>query len=226
MDAPDPGATPPSPDAIRSSIAALRARIVSAGGDPERVTILGVTKTFPAAWAAAAFEAGLVALGENYAGELVAKAEELRDLPIAWHYLGSIQTNKVPKLVSVTTCFQGVSRAKEAAAIAQRHPGAAIMVQVELTGLADRNGCPPEGVATLVAEARRMELDVVGLMTVAPIEPAAARKAFRTTSAMADDLGLQERSMGMTDDLEVAIEEGSTMVRIGRALFGARPPRT
>jgi pyridoxal phosphate enzyme (YggS family) len=223
---PDPGATPPLSTAIRSSIDAVRSRIVSAGGDPERVTILGVTKTFPAAWAAAAFEAGLGALGENYAGELVAKAEELAALPIAWHYLGSIQTNKVPKLVSVTTCFQGVSRVKEAAAIAQRHPGAAVMIQVELTGLADRNGCPPDEVPALVAEARRMDLDVTGLMTVAPIGPEAARQAFRTTRAIADDLGLRECSMGMTDDLELAVEEGSTMVRIGRALFGARPPRT
>ena len=99
------------------------------------------------------------------------------------------------------------------------------MVQVDFTGQDGRGGVPPEDVAALVTTAQTSGLDVRGLMTVAPIEADAARRAFRTVRSLADDLGLPECSMGMTDDLEIAVEEGSTMVRVGRALFGDRPAK-
>jgi uncharacterized pyridoxal phosphate-containing UPF0001 family protein len=112
----------------------------------------------------------------------------------------------------------------EGEAIAGRSPGASVLVEVEVSGLAGRNGCPPEAVAGLVRSLRSCALDVRGLMVVAPPGPAeVARAAFRTTARLAADLGLTELSMGMTNDLEVALEEGATMVRVGRALFGARP---
>ena len=212
----------PTPDSIAEAAGRIRERIAAAGGDPDRVAIVAVTKTFPAEVAAAAIDAGLRVLGENYAGELVDKATALADRAVDWHYLGSIQTNKVARLAAVTSCFQGVSRVKEAVAIARHRPGAGVMVQVDLTGRPGRGGVPPEEVADLVGEARRLDLDVRGLMTVAPEDPDAARRAFRTVAAIADDLGLRERSMGMTGDLEIAVEEGATMVRIGRALFGDR----
>jgi hypothetical protein len=100
------------------------------------------------------------------------------------------------------------------------------MVQIDFTGQAGRGGVQPAEVADLVIGGRLLGLDVCGLMTVAPIDPVAARASFRRLREMADDLGVAERSMGMTDDLEIAVEEGSTMVRVGRALFGGRPNGT
>ncbi len=223
MPAPASGASRPTTEDIERGLAEIRRRIERVSDDPGSVSILAVSKTFGPEAVRAGVAAGLRSFGENYAAELVDKAHELRDLDVAWHFLGAIQTNKIARLVPVTTCFQGVSRRKEAAGIAARRPGAQIMIQVELTGLPGRNGCAPAEVQDLVGAARAMNLEVTGLMTVAPVEPDAARHAFGEIRRMADDLGLKERSMGMTDDLELAVEEGSTMVRIGRALFGARP---
>jgi len=204
----------------------IRKRIEAAGADPRSITIIAVTKTFDAATARSAIGAGFDQLGENYAAELLDKAAQLADSAVDWHYLGAIQTNKVGRLAPVTTCFQGLARLREAHAIATRKPGARVMVQVELTGLSGRNGCAPAEVPALVERAQAMGLAVDGLMTVAPIEPDRARQAFRRVRELADDLGLVERSMGMSDDLEIAIEEGSTMLRLGRALFGSRETRT
>ena len=212
----------PTPDSIAEAADRIRQRIASAGGDPGSVAILAVTKTFPVEVASAAIEAGFSLLGENYAAELVAKAEQLGDRKASWHYLGAIQTNKVARLAPVTSCFQGLSRVKEASAIARHRPGAGVMVQVDLTGRPERGGVPPGEVEALVLAAQGLGLDVRGLMTVAPDEPSAARLAFREVTRLADALGLEERSMGMTGDLEIAVEEGATMVRIGRALIGTR----
>jgi hypothetical protein len=96
-------------------------------------------------------------------------------------------------------------------------------VEVETTGLSGRNGCSPDDVRALVPRLRDAGLDVRGLMTVAGPRPDAADLAFETVRSLADELGLEERSMGMTDDLEAAVRAGTTMVRIGRALFGERP---
>ncbi len=216
----------PSSESIATAAEAIRRRIDAAGGDRDAVRLIAVTKKHGAATAAAAFHAGLTDLGENYASELVEKATELRDLAIRWHFLGSIQTNKINRLAPVTSCFQGVSRLKEVEAIAERAPGACIMVQADFTELEGRGGAPQAEVPSLVRAARSLELSVCGLMTVAPVGEALARPAFRRLREMADDLGLKERSMGMTDDLEVAVQEGSTMVRVGRALFGERQQRT
>jgi hypothetical protein len=101
-----------------------------------------------------------------------------------------------------------------------------VLVQVDVTGGAGRNGCPPAEVPDLVAALRAEDLTVDGLMVVGPPgPPEGSRAAFRRVADLADRLDLAERSMGMTDDLEVAVSEGSTMVRVGRALFGDRPPR-
>lgn len=100
------------------------------------------------------------------------------------------------------------------------------MVQVNTTGEPQKGGCRPREAAALVDRARAAGLEVVGLMTVGPVEdPEGARKAFERLASLADDLDLRERSMGMTDDLEEAVAAGSTMLRIGRGLFGPRPPR-
>ena len=189
------------------------------------VGIVAVTKTFGVEVAHAAYDAGLRDFGENYATELLAKEALFHPDGTRWHFLGAMHTNKLARLVGAVDCFESVSRSKEIDALARRRPGAGIMIQLELSGLAGRNGASQVDAPALVHEARSLGLEVWGLMTVAPLEADAARRAFRRLREMADDLGIPERSMGMSDDLEIAVEEGSTLLRVGRALFGARPPR-
>ncbi len=191
---------------------------------------MAVTKGFGPDAVLAALAEGLDHVGENYAQELLAKASELSGAPegeptVRWQFLGAIQRNKVKALAPFVDCWQSVARPQEGTAIAARRPGAAVMVEVDVTGAPGRNGCPPAEVGALVASLLADGLSVRGLMVVAPVDPTAAVSAFRTVRALADDLGLAERSMGMTDDLEAAVREGSTMVRVGRALFGDRPPK-
>ncbi|MGH9018653.1 MAG: alanine racemase, partial [Acidimicrobiales bacterium] len=135
-----------------------------------------------------------------------------------------VQRRRVRDLAPVVGCWQTLARLVEGEEVARRAPGAAVLVEVETTGGPGRNGCPPGDVPGLVRSLRACDLDVRGLMVVAPAgPPAEARSAFRTTAALAAELGLGELSMGMSEDLEVAVEEGATMVRLGRALFGPRP---
>ena len=220
---------------VAAALERVRERIAGAGGDPGQVRVVAVTKGFGPDAVLAALGAGLTDVGENYAQELLAKEAAVRDSTgarastgepaIRWHYLGAVQRNKVPALATVVSCWQGVARAVEGEAIARRRPGAVVLVEVDTTGAPGRNGCAPDAVPGLVADLRAIDLDVRGLMTVAPMGPADARSAFRLVRSLADDLALVERSMGMSDDLELAVAEGSTMVRTGRALFGDRPPR-
>jgi hypothetical protein len=210
-------------------LAAIRDRIRSAAPEPDAVTLVAVTKGFGSDAVRRAMASGLTVVGENYADELVAKAEAVADDPgpsPEWHFLGAIQRNKVPRLAPLVSCWQAVSRIAEGRAIALRHPGARVLVQVDVAGLAGRGGVPPAAVADLVAALRDEDLDVAGLMAVGPPGPPEdARPGFREVTRLADGLRLPVRSMGMTDDLEVALSEGATMVRLGRALFGDRPPR-
>lgn len=207
----------------------IRARIEAASPDPAAVTLMAVTKGFGPEAVRTALAAGLPVVGENYADELVAKAQAVAGDPgpdPEWHYLGAIQRNKVPRLAPLVACWQGLSRLAEGRAIAARRPGARVLVQVDVAGLPGRGGVAPAEVPGLVSALADEDLDVAGLMAVGvPGPPEGARAGFRTVARLADDLGLAVRSMGMTDDLEVALAEGSTMVRVGRALFGERPPR-
>jgi hypothetical protein len=215
---------------VVANLAGIHARIAAAGGDPSRITVVAVTKAFGPDAAAAAFEAGLADLGENYAAELVEKASLLgASGPGAprWHYLGAVQRNKVARLAPFVALWQSVDRAEEGETIARHAPGAAVLVEVDSThGSAGRGGVAPDEVAPLVDRLRSFGLEVRGLMTVAPLAPedaSAAPKAFGALRSLADELGLAEVSMGMSDDLEAAVAEGTTMVRVGRALFGPRP---
>ena len=186
--------------------------------------VVGVTKGFGPQAVSAARQAGLTDLGENYAAELVDKAAADRDDPgVVWHFLGAVQRNKVAQLAPLVGLWQSVARAAEGERIARFAPGARVLVQVDTTGLAGRNGCSPNAAGELVARLGDLGLEVRGLMTVAAQGEGAAEEAFTTLGRLADRLGLEERSMGMSDDLEAAVAAGSTMVRIGRALFGARP---
>ena len=137
--------------------------------------------------------------------------------------IGGVQRNKVRGLAGVVALWQTVDRPALVAEVARRSPGDRILLQVDCLGMPGRGGCPPDEVESLAASAVAAGLEVVGLMTVgAPGDGDETGRAFRTVARLADDLGLEERSMGMSDDLEMAIDHGSTMVRIGRALFGDR----
>jgi uncharacterized pyridoxal phosphate-containing UPF0001 family protein len=210
-------------------LAGIRARIMAASPDPDGVTLVTVTKGFGPEAVRTALASGLTVVGENYADELVAKAAAVADDPgpaPEWHFLGTIQRNKVPRLAPLVSCWQAVGRIEEGRAIARRQPGARVLVQVDVARLPGRGGVPPAQVPDLVAALRDEELDVAGLMAVGPPGPPEdARPGFREVSRLAAELALPVRSMGMTDDLEVALSEGATMVRLGRALFGERPPR-
>jgi PLP dependent protein len=189
------------------------------------VRVVAVTKGFGPEAVRAARQAGLADLGENYAAELVGKAAaDGEDGGVVWHFLGAVQRNKVAQLAPLVGVWQSVAREAEGARIARFAPGARVLVQVETTGLPGRNGCFPAEVIELVPRLADLGLDVRGLMTVAARDPTASGEAFVSLARLADRLGLEERSMGMSDDLEAAVAAGSTMVRIGRALFGARPP--
>jgi pyridoxal phosphate enzyme (YggS family) len=218
--------TDPSLQQVQTALADVRRRIASAGGHPARVEVVGVTKGFGPDAVAAAVSAGLVDIGENYAQELLTKAATVEsgvESEVRWHFLGPVQRNKVAALAPHVHLWQAVDRVAAGEAIAKRQSGARVLVQVNVSGEASKAGVAPSATADLVGALRGLDLDVAGLMTVGPRGPREdARAGFRLLAAMAGDLGLQQLSMGMSEDLEIAVEEGATMVRIGRALFGPR----
>jgi uncharacterized pyridoxal phosphate-containing UPF0001 family protein len=211
---------------VAANLAEVRRRIASAGGDTSSVAIVAVTKTFDVAMVRVAAAVGLAAVGENYVDELERKRFLAEDLEVRWHFLGALQTNKIARVLAVADIVSGVSREKEIRRIAVLRAGMTIDVQVDLTGAQQRNGASPHEVASLVALARQQGLDVRGLMTVASPDPVSARAQFAAVNGLATELGLRGRSMGMSDDLELAVASGSTEIRVGRALFGPRTTPT
>jgi PLP dependent protein len=206
-------------------------RIAAAGGSPDRIRLIAVSKGQPAGAIAAAIEVGQRDFGENYAEELVEKAQALApaagnvSAPV-WHFQGRLQSNKINKLKAHVQWWHTVDSRDRAAALALRVPAATVLVQIDATGGAgDRSGVVIAEVPQLVGHARELGLNVTGLMTVAPFPDGAADLAYATfaeLSALADELGLPERSMGMSADLESAVRAGTTIVRVGSALFGPR----
>lgn len=208
---------------LAARVASVRQRIEAAGGDPTAVTVVGVTKGFDASAPGAAAAAGLIDVGESYAQEMVAKAAEA-PAGLHWHWVGRLQRNKVRHVAPLVHLWHSVDRVELGAEIARRAPGAAVLAQVNTSGEEAKGGCAPSDAAGLVADLQAEGLGVRGLMTVALRGPDGAADCFRTLRRLADDLGLPERSMGMSDDLEAAVAEGATIVRIGTALFGSRDP--
>ena len=214
---------------VTERVAAVRERMASAGGGD--VSLVAVTKTFGPQALLAAGATGCPAVGENYAQELVAKLDALdaagllAEVPEV-HFIGQLQTNKVRVLAGRVAVYETVDRSSLAREIAKRASGARVLVQVDATGEPGKGGCPVDDVPRLVDECRSLGLTTIGLMTVGPTDGVAAdtRRVFRSVRRLLDHLGLAVCSMGMSDDLEIAIEEGSTQVRVGSALFGARPP--
>ena len=207
---------------VAENLRDLQRRISETGRSLDEIRIVGVTKTFGTDAVRVARDVGLTCVGENYIDELAEKRGECLDVQVAWHYLGALQSNKIGRIVESADVICGVSRVKEIEKIASLRDGASLYIQVDYTSADGRNGAQESEVSNLVSRARELSLDVWGLMTVAPPEKEGARAAFSKLVVLADALDLKERSMGMTDDLEIACELGSTEVRIGRALFGPR----
>ena len=207
------------------------------------IRIVCVTKGHGVNVKAAAFAAGFSDLGENYAQELVAGAASLGAGAASlgagaaslgagaagsltsprWHFIGGLQTNKVRSLAAIFSLWQSVDRFSLAQEIAKRAPGAQVLVQLDIAGISGRSGVAPADASELVRKCIDLGLDVRGLMGVGvPGPPEESRLGFRMLSNLADELELPERSIGMSNDLEVAVSEGSTMVRVGSALLGPR----
>jgi PLP dependent protein len=215
-----------TPEQVAAGLEAVRARIAAAGGAPDRVTVVAVTKGFGPEAPRAALAAGLVHLGENYAQELEAKAAEVAgEGEACWHFIGRLQRNKVRRVAPLVALWESVDRRPLGEEIARRAPGAKVLVQVNISAEEAKGGCTPEEAPELVGALGELGLDVRGLMGVAAAgEEARARAQFAELAALRASLGLAELSMGMTADLEAAVAEGATIVRVGTALFGQRPP--
>lgn len=221
------------PRLVAERLAEVRARIASAGADPDRIDVLAVTKGFAVDAVRAAGAVGLGAVGENYAAELLAKAADLaesaastggpRPQEIRWHMIGRLQSNKVRSLVGHVDRYDSVDRPSLVRELARRDPGAAILVQVAPDGVEGKGGCSFAEAPGLVDQAAAAGLRVEGLLAVGVAgDELATGRAFERTRQLVDHLDLDVCSMGMTADLELAVSLGSTMVRVGTALFGRR----
>jgi len=224
-------------DQVRARIeAALRA----SGRPPGAVRLIAVSKNHPASAVREAYRAGQRDFGENYAQELVAKARELADLTdLRWHFIGHLQSNKAKVVVPLVCMMHTVDSISLARELGKRVTTQArslpILLEVTVAGESSKFGWNPERLLTEFLQLNALSrLEVHGLMTIAPysVDPERVRPVFRRLRELRDRcaelLGapLPVLSMGMSGDLEVAIEEGATLVRVGTALFGERPRRT
>ena len=202
-----------------------------AGRSAELVRLVLASKTQPPAAVAAAFAAGACNFGENYVQEAITKRAALGQRDIRWHLIGHLQTNKARIAVETFDLIQTLDNQRLADALFRLHPSPPmpVLVEINLAGETSKSGIAPEGAEALI-NSMRDQVDVQGLMAVPPVTPApeAARPFFRELRELRDrlaaatGLALSELSMGMTDDFEVAILEGATIVRVGRAVFGER----
>lgn len=221
-------------DEIASRIRAVEARIEQAcervGRDPATVELVAVSKKQPEERIRAAYEAGLRVFAENYAQDLARRAEALSDLSeIRWRFVGHLQRNKIKLVQSAGASVDTVDSIRLAQALSARAEQAGIpielLLQVNVGRERQKSGCSPEDLPGLVAAVRALAgLQLKGLMTVAPHfdDPERARPVFARLAELARAQNLSTLSMGMSHDLEAAIAEGATMVRVGTALFGER----
>lgn len=209
---------------IRDNVARVRETISAAGG--AGVSLVAVTKTHPWETLVAAAEAGCDAVGENYVQEIVAKLDGRRP-PLPLHMIGSIQSNKVRKIDRVVSLWESVDRTSVIEEIGRRAGSggcADVLIQVNVTGEESKGGCAPGDLEGLLASAGDAGVRVLGLMGIGPTDGARAdtEKAFRGLRGLCDENSLAVCSMGMSGDYEIAVACGSTMVRLGSVLFGAR----
>ncbi|GGM04076.1 YggS family pyridoxal phosphate-dependent enzyme [Pseudomonas asuensis] len=220
---------------IAENIATVRTRIQAAaqacGRDPATIGLLAVSKTKPATDLREAYSCGLQHFGENYLQEAIQKQESLKDLPLIWHFIGPIQSNKTRAIASHFDWVHSVDRLKIAQRLSEQRPAGLsplnICLQVNISGEASKSGCAPEELPELArAIAQLPNVVLRGLMAIpeAATEPEAQHAAFSSLRKLSEalNLNLDTLSMGMSHDLEAAIAEGATWVRIGTALFGTR----
>jgi PLP dependent protein len=215
-------------------LAAVRERIARAAGgarrDPAEITLLAVTKIFPAAAIQEAYQLGLREFGENYVQEFEGKAPELGPLAGArFHLIGHLQSNKSKKAAELFQVIQTVDSAKLARRLNEAGPALDgmldVMLEVKLSGEDAKSGADPDQLPEIIEAVHHCQnLRLLGLMTMPPWteDAEASRPIFRRLRELAEKHGLHGLSMGMSHDLETAIEEGSTCVRVGTALFGKR----
>jgi PLP dependent protein len=216
---------------IRENVADVEARIARAceraGRKREEVTLVAVSKTFPASFVDEAIEAGIGEVGENRVQEAREKKPLVQGVA-RWHLIGHLQTNKAKdavKLFDVIQAVDSLELAEKLARAAESHgKRQEIMLQVNIGDEPQKSGIARAEVEAVTKQASALaSLHVIGLMAIPPIgTPDATRPYFRELRSMRDALGLEHLSMGMSEDFEAAIEEGSTIVRVGRAIFGSR----
>jgi hypothetical protein len=213
---------------VRERIAAAAER---AGRRPDDVLLIAVSKTVPVERIKEAIDAGVAALGENRVQEAKAKIAVLGH-PVPWHLIGHLQTNKVKDALALFDVIHSIDRLELARECERRAAASGrpvdVLLEVNVADEPQKSGFPVDAVpAALEAIAGLAHLKVRGLMAIPPVVERAedSRPAFRALRALAGRHGLGELSMGMSSDFEVAVEEGATMVRVGTAIFGPRPPR-
>jgi hypothetical protein len=217
---------------IADNVARVRQAIAEAAARSERraedVTLIAVSKYVGVAEIDALLAAGCRDLGESRPQDLWSKAEQLRGRPIRWHMIGHLQRNKAMRAVEIFDVIESVDSLALGTALArggeERHGPVRVLVEVNLAGEASKSGVSADALPELVDGLRHLSgLRVEGLMVVPPPgSPEVTRPYFRRARALRDALRLTELSMGMSDDFEVAIEEGATIIRVGRAIFGER----
>ena len=213
-------------DRLRQVEARIENAVVSAGRRREDITLVAITKVFPAAAIREAYEAGIRHFGENYVQEFEAKAPEVADLAEAtFHFVGHLQSNKARRAAELFQVIQTIDSGRIAIKINDIGSVREVMLEVKLSPEQAKSGAEPEELPALVEAVRACpNLRLTGLMTMPPWseEPEESRPYFQRLRVLAEGLGLKCLSMGMSHDLEVAVEEGSTHLRIGTALFGPR----
>ena len=217
--------------AVRSRIARVAAM---AGRVPDSVALLAVSKTFSATAVREFYACGQRTFGENYVQEALDKKRELADLPLEWHFIGPVQSNKTRPIAEQFDWVHGVEREKIAARLNDARPAGMpplnVCIQVNVSGEASKAGVAPgEEVALAAAIARMPRLKLRGLMTIPEpsTDTALQRRRYALLRELKQNLeaaghALDTLSMGMSDDLEAAIAEGATLVRVGTAIFGRR----
>jgi len=220
----------PAVETLAERLAAVRARIQAAAErsrrDPSTITLLAVTKVFPVTAILQAYKLGVLEFGENYVQEFAGIAPDVRDLAGArFHLIGHLQSNKSNVAAELFDTIQTVDSTKLARRLESVGRRLDVMLEVKLSDEVAKSGADPAELPELIATVRECpHLTLTGLMTMPPWsdDPEAARPHFRRLRELAEQHGLSGLSMGMSHDLETAIEEGSTCVRVGTALFGAR----
>lgn len=223
---------------IVQNIALVRQRIAEAckrvGRDPQSVKLVAVSKTFGAEKIREALDSGVEDFGENYVQELREKIDAFRDRQIRWHFIGHLQSNKVRYIIDSVHLIHSLDSLKLAAEIQKRSRRSIdALIEVHTTSEATKTGVRPEDVVDLVKGVSRFDrIRIRGLMTMGPFsdDPNESRPSFRTMADVKrsvetegiEGVRMDQLSMGMTHDFEVAIEEGATLVRVGTAIFGER----